>query len=75
MANVQEVSIYDQPTGIGATRLQAVAVLVTNPGEGEAATIGIRYQVQLAAGPPAVVVGLAREDWLAIRLMRNLPTP
>lgn len=73
MANVNTVTIYDQPIGVGAARLQCRATLVTDPGAGQVASLSLAYQVQVAAGPPAQVVEIPREDWLAIRAMRALP--
>jgi len=75
MATVQDVLIYDRPIGIGASRLQCVALIVSDATAGGENSISFRYQVQLAAGPPIVVVPIEREDWLALRAFRGLPTP
>lgn len=73
MATVNTVTIYDQPVGVGAARLRCDATLVTNPEAGQVASISLAFLVQVAAGPPAQLVEVTREDWLAIRAMRALP--
>lgn len=73
MANVQTVNIYDQPTGVGATRLRCVATLVTDPEAGQVPTISLTYVIVLVIGPPVQQVEIAREDWLAIRAFRAMP--
>jgi hypothetical protein len=81
MASVQTVTIYDQPIGVGAARLQCLATLITDPAADQVGSVTLRFVVQTKAatpGPPPVpaqVVDLDRDDWLAIRLMRGLPTP
>lgn len=72
MATVQTVTIYSKATGVGTT---ALVMTATSVGDGVSNSIVCDYFVELVSGTPASRVPISREDFLAIRLLRNLAVP
>ena len=72
MATSQTATVYSKATGVGATGLVMLAV---STGDGADKSITFEYYVELTAGQAATRVPISREDFLAIRQLRNLATP
>jgi hypothetical protein len=74
MATAQTVTIYSKATGVGGTALVMTATSVGDAAAG-GNSIEVGYFVELVAGNAASRVPIAREDFLAIRQLRNLAVP
>jgi hypothetical protein len=72
MATTQTVVVYNKVTGVGGTALVMTASSVN---DGAANSIVCDYFVELVAGNASTRVPIAREDFLAIRQLRNLAVP
>lgn len=73
MATAQSVVVYDQPTGVGTSRLICRAVLVSDAGAGQSNDFLVEYLVELVGGDPTRRVKISRDDFLAIRQLRGMP--
>jgi len=75
---VTTVVLYNQAIGAagsGTSRLVCVGTLVTGAAAGQQNSVEVAYFVELTGGDANSRVPLLREDFLAVRQLRNLATP
>jgi hypothetical protein len=79
MATMTRRTIYDKPlgAGFGTARMFCVAEMVEDAtAPNEANSVQVRYGIALdAANPPLKFVEMPRDDFMAIRLLKNLAVP
>jgi hypothetical protein len=72
MATANIVVVYNQPTGLGTSKLVCTATLVADAAAG-GNSMTVEYFAELTGAVPASRVVISREDFLALRLLRAMP--
>jgi hypothetical protein len=75
MATSQTAIVYNKATGVGTTALVMTATSVADATGTQVNGISFDYFVELTAGNAATRVPISRDDFLAIRQLRNLAVP